>query len=184
MFIWNPRFYWANWLEIPDLQFTLSQEILQDECAMTRSRNYLDLVCQESISSCWNSAEALISLLEVSQNLLHWQESMKKTWRRVNCISAFCEFLYSCVDPFWVFVGCVCVCQWRGWDLGTLDWEQIVAKRLALTCWWHCCPFVRNKSYLCHAFTCDPGISASPKVSITENGLYEKRKKSPKVRSH
>lgn len=37
-------------------------------------------------------------------------------------------------------------------------------------------PLVRNKSYLCHAFTCVLGITVFPKVPITENSFSEKQK--------
>ena len=119
LFSWNMMFlrksYLASWLELSDLKFILSQEMLQDVCAKTWSRNYLDLLCQESISSCWDPAMALVSLLVVSQSLLHRQENsggevcMKKNWRRVNSISCC-----SCIGPFWVFVVCVYVREWRG----------------------------------------------------------------------
>lgn len=113
-FSWNLMFllksYLANWLEISDLKFILSQETLRDVCAETWSRNYLDLLCQESISSSSDPAMALVSLLVVSQRLFHPQESsggevcMEKNWRRINSISCC-----SCIGPFWVFVECVYV---------------------------------------------------------------------------
>lgn len=161
LFSWNLMFllksYLANWLEISDLKFILSREMLQDVCAETWSRNYLDLLCQESISSCWDPAVALVSLPVVSQSLFHPQESSGGEV----CMKENKFYFLLLLHRAFLSVCGVCVCERRGWDVRILDWKQRVAKRFVLTCLWHCFLLVRNKSYLCHAFTCVLGITFS-----------------------
>lgn len=60
------------------------------------------------------------------------------------------------------------------WDIGLeTKSSQEICTNLFMTLSF---PFVRNKSYLCHAFTCVLGITVFPKVPITENSFYEKQK--------
>lgn len=69
---------------------------------------------------------------------------------------------------------CMWVERMGFWDIGLeTNSSQEICTNLLMTL---SCPLVRNKSYLCYAFTCPPGIPVSPKVSITENSLYEKQK--------
>lgn len=149
--------------------------MLQDVCAKTWSRNFLCLLCQGSITSCWALTMALFSLLVVSQSLLHWPETIDgEILHEEQLEESELSFLFLLCRAFLSICGAR-VCEWKGMAFQDIRLEtkssQEICTDLLMTLSWATFTMPLLVSQVCLF------LPRSQSLKI----IYMRSKKSPKL---